>query len=58
MKIYMCAACRFLFERVGAVTQCPDCGKERVRIATPDEQTEYHILRIEFGYESRRDKVS
>lgn len=46
--VYRCDACKFLFERIGEVTQCPDCGKPLVREATDEEKEEYKRLREEF----------
>jgi uncharacterized Zn finger protein (UPF0148 family) len=40
--IYACEHCRFVFERVGPVESCPDCGKPVVREATAEEKAEYH----------------
>jgi len=49
-KVYTCDNCRFIFEGLGKVEQCPDCGKFRTRPATEQEQEEYWQHRIEFGY--------
>ncbi len=51
MKIYKCTSCRYLFAHLHKPERCPDCGKSFIRIATPQEQEEYHQYRIEFGYE-------
>ena len=51
MKIYKCISCRYLFEYPHKPERCPDCGKRLVKIATAEEQKEYHQYRIEFGYE-------
>ncbi len=40
--IYTCDKCHFIFERVGEVTSCPDCGKAAVREANEAERAEYH----------------
>lgn len=42
-QIYKCekADCGFLFERIGAVCQCPDCGGTEIRFADQTEQEEY-----------------
>jgi len=45
--IYRCDSCRFTFERMGAVDDCPDCGKAAVREATKDEKDEYQKNRAE-----------
>lgn len=29
--------CGFVFVRIGECTQCPDCGKEMLKEATPEE---------------------
>ena len=39
--IYTCKACRYTFEGEENITQCPDCGKFAVRIATQEEVAEY-----------------
>lgn len=40
--LYACDACKFLFESDEEnIIQCPDCGKKKVRLATPDEITEF-----------------
>jgi len=39
--IYACNKCHFLFERVGVVDDCPDCGKHAVREANEAEKAEY-----------------
>ena len=51
MKVYKCISCRYLFEHSHKPERCPDCGKRLIRIATAEEQKEYHQYRIEFGYE-------
>jgi len=38
--IYMCDSCHFLFSRTSPTDQCPDCGKKRIRPATPKEAKE------------------
>lgn len=48
VMIYCCDACRFLFEGIGEVKQCPDCGKKLVREATEEEKEEYKRLKEEF----------
>lgn len=45
--IYACDACRYLFESEKPITQCPDCGKYKVRLATDDEISEYEKRRFE-----------
>lgn len=39
--VYACDTCHFLFERVEKPDRCPDCGKQNIRPASPDEQREY-----------------
>jgi len=41
MAIYNCGKCHFTFERAGEVEACPDCGRESVHEATPEEIEEY-----------------
>ena len=31
--IYVCDKCRFVFERIGKVDICPNCGKDAIREA-------------------------
>ena len=45
--IYKCDACQFLFERTGKIEDCPDCGRDGVRVATNEEQSEYMKIRAE-----------
>ncbi len=40
-KVYVCDACRFIFESADFVSQCPDCGKFAVRDANDREITEF-----------------
>lgn len=47
--IYHCNACRFNFERYSVVTACPDCGKQNLREATPQEKAEVRMYQKEFG---------
>jgi len=39
--IYACDHCRFIFNRAGEVSVCPNCGKPAVREASKDEKEEY-----------------
>ena len=39
--IMACDNCKYLFEASEKTTQCPDCGKFKVRQATQEEQKEY-----------------
>ena len=46
--IYACDACKYLFASDEEnVTDCPDCGKHRVRPATQEEMKEYDERRKE-----------
>jgi len=47
--IYACDKCHFIFERVGKVDACPDCGKPAVREASKKEQAEYRMIRQEMN---------
>jgi len=39
--IYVCDNCKFCFERLSNVEQCPDCGKFTVRTANENEKVNY-----------------
>lgn len=39
--VYACDSCHFLFSRVSPTTTCPDCGKENIRQAEPEEVREF-----------------
>lgn len=41
MEYYTCKACKFQFVRYGEITQCPDCGKEAIRLSTEDEIADF-----------------
>lgn len=43
MAYYVCGNrnCHFVFERVGEVSECPDCGHSFVRESNVDEIEEY-----------------
>jgi rRNA maturation endonuclease Nob1 len=43
--IYACDNCKFLFQRVGEVDSCPDCGKPTVREASAEECKEFELRR-------------
>ena len=48
LMLYACDACRFLFESDEEnKIQCPDCGKKKVRLATPDEIKEFENRVVE-----------
>jgi uncharacterized Zn finger protein (UPF0148 family) len=40
MAFYTCGSCMFSFERRGAVSDCPHCGRETVREVTAEEVVE------------------
>jgi rRNA maturation endonuclease Nob1 len=39
--IYICDKCLFIFERVGEVDSCPDCGGPDIREATETEKGKF-----------------
>ena len=39
--MYVCAKCKFAFERRGDVDACPDCGHPNVKHASDKEVEEY-----------------
>ena len=47
--ICCCVKCRFVFESVVLVDQCPDCGHGPVRSATESESAEYAANRRLYG---------
>lgn len=51
--IYACDACRFVFERVGECTECPDCGKKTIREADDKEKEDY----IRYQEENKRNPL-
>lgn len=46
--IYKCSKCLYLFERIGEVDRCPDCGSVNFTEAGPNDLQEYAALRREF----------
>lgn len=42
MNVFVCDHCKFVFELEEDVSQCPDCGKFKVRTATQSETDEYN----------------
>ena len=44
-----CEECKFVFESVRMLAQCPDCGHGPVRKATDEEIAEYAANRREYG---------
>lgn len=50
--VYACDHCHFLFSRVSPIDQCPDCGKEEVRPATPEEIYEYENQKMDNLWDS------
>jgi uncharacterized Zn finger protein (UPF0148 family) len=55
--IYACEHCRFVFERVGPVESCPDCGKPVVREATDAEKAEYQKNRAMRGSDPEKPDI-
>ena len=49
MMICCCEKCRFVFESVLLLDQCPDCGHGPVRLATNDEVKRYTANRRLYG---------
>ena len=47
--IYTCDKCRFIFERVGEVGACPNCGKPSIREADEPERDKYKKNRSSAG---------
>ncbi len=47
--ICCCKKCRFVFESVALLDQCPDCGHGPVRAATESESAEYAANRRLYG---------
>ena len=45
--IYICDACRFLFERTEEPERCDDCCKETIREANESEQQEFEEIKRE-----------
>ena len=39
--VYAYDHCHFLFSTESPIDRCPDCGKENIRLATPDEVQEF-----------------
>lgn len=39
--VYVCEKCKFVFERQGEVTNCPDCGSGHIRPADEAERQSY-----------------
>ena len=49
MMICCCEKCRFVFESIGLLKQCPDCGHGPVRGASDKESAEYAANRRLYG---------
>ena len=49
-KLYSCETkdCRFLFESKDKPERCPDCGKQKIRLANSQELAEYERRKKEF----------
>jgi rRNA maturation endonuclease Nob1 len=54
--IYICDKCLFIFERVGEVDSCPDCGIPNIREATEMEKEEFAETRAESESGGRHSK--
>lgn len=39
--IYYCENCKFMFERISEIEQCPDCEKPTIAKADEQQQQEY-----------------
>ena len=52
--VYTCEKCLYTFLESEGCTQCPDCGKIAIRIATEKEELEYYRNRKEFMTEIKR----
>ena len=52
--VYTCEKCLYTFLDDEGCTQCPDCGKKAIRIATEKEELEYYRNRKEFMTEIKR----
>ncbi len=50
--VYTCKKCLFMFDRVGLVERCPDCGSENFRPASKDEKAEFERFQKEFSKKS------
>ena len=55
MNYYICDVCKFQFERFGKVDNCPDCGKDAIRLATEEEIAEYMRVKAEVQEEYNKD---
>ena len=42
--VYICAKCKFLFERTSEPSHCPSCDNEGVMVASDKERREYMRL--------------
>ena len=52
VMIYACDSCRFIFEWIGQIDRCPDCGKKNIREADEEEKQEYS------NYQKEKNKHS
>lgn len=50
--VYTCKKCKFMFDRVGLVERCPDCGSENFRPASKEEKAEFEGYQKEFNKKS------
>lgn len=51
--VYVCDCCHFLFSRVALTDKCPDCGKENIRSATPEEMREFEVRKTQNLWEEK-----
>ena len=52
--IYTCELCLYTFLEDEGCSQCPDCGKKKIRKATDQEELEYYRNKKEFTTEIKR----
>ena len=52
MLMYVCEACRFMFESETKAERCPDCGSPRIRAASLQETHEFQKTREELQREA------
>lgn len=48
---YICAECRYTFISNSNLDRCPDCGKQKVRLALPEEIEAYIRIKEEIEKE-------
>lgn len=52
--IYTCDNCHFLFSDSSTPEFCPDCGKQEIRTATPEEENEFQLRSSEDVWEEKK----